>query len=1072
MSDDQSQGSSVADIFFDWYHVPALGLVVASMLAIRLQAYDNFVRDGTVYFSGNDAWYHLRQVEYTVRNWPFTMSYDPWTNFPYGTNAAQFGTLYDQLVATAALVVGLGSPSAELIAKTLLVAPAVFGALVAVPVYAVGKRLAGRLAGLFGAVVLLLLPGQFLQRGLVGFADHNVAEPFFQVLAILALMIALAVAVREKPVWELVLDRDLDALRTPLVWSALAGVAVALYMWTWPPGVLLVGIFGTYLVYQLISDYVTGGSPEPVAFVGVVSMTVTAVLMLARFEEASFSPTDFGLLQPTVALGVAAGAALMAGLARAFDTRNLDRRYYPVAVVGLVAAAAAVVAVALPDLFGTVRTNALRFIGFSAGAATRTISEAQPYLSPSALQQNFTTPTGRIMTDYGFTLFTGVAAVIWLVAKPLVRDGETERVGYAVGSLAILGLLFLVPGPFRALGDAFGVVSELVGVALVALILFGAAIQRNYDAEEMLFVIWAAFITSAAFTQVRFHYYLAPVVAVANAYLIGQILTYLDLSGDSIEASVDAVRDLQGYQVLAVLAAAMLIVTPVLLVPMDVRNTGNADFDQSSTAWESAEGANPGAVTEWDDSLRWMESNTPRPGTLGGGGDEMAYYGDYALTDDYDYPAGAYGVQSWWDYGHWITVRGERIPNANPFQQGATDAANYLLAPNESAAQETLGERDAEAGGTRYVMIDWQMVNPTSKFGAPIVFYDESNVSSSDFYETVYASNLRGNFRLREQRYYDSLMVRLYAYHGSSMEPQPIVVDWDEQRVQTQDGRTLTVRAAPQDEDRRPVRQFDNVSAARQFVEEDGTAQVGGVGPYPSERVPALEHYRLVDVTESSANESSQYRASTRRTFAVTGVPPSSQTLYEPSFVKTFEKVPGATITSDGLPANTSVRATVPMRVPETNETFTYTQQTRTNEDGELSMTLPYATTGYDEYGPSNGYTNVSVRAEGPYTVESALATQNGSFVQYRSEIQIEEGRVNGDIEGEREVTLDSTDPLQNISLSGGNESESLEPVDEPITPSTSDDADGTSGPDGAGTDTDAGPAAYRPPAAATALRN
>ncbi len=126
MSDDQSQGSSsVVDLFFDWYHVPALVLVVAAMLAIRLQAYDSFVRDGAVYFSGNDAWYHLRQVEYTVRHWPFTMPYDPWTYFPYGTNAAQFGTLYDQLVATAALVVGLGSPSSDLVAKTLLVAPAV-----------------------------------------------------------------------------------------------------------------------------------------------------------------------------------------------------------------------------------------------------------------------------------------------------------------------------------------------------------------------------------------------------------------------------------------------------------------------------------------------------------------------------------------------------------------------------------------------------------------------------------------------------------------------------------------------------------------------------------------------------------------------------------------------------------------------------------------------------------------------------------------------------------------------------------------------------------------------------------
>ncbi|QGX96482.1 oligosaccharyl transferase, archaeosortase A system-associated [Haloplanus rallus] len=1052
MSDDQRQGSSsVVDLFFEWYHVPVLVLVVATMLAIRLQKYSTFVRDGRVYFSGNDAWYHLRQVEYTVRNWPFTMPYDPWTNFPYGTNAAQFGTLYDQIVATAALVVGLGSPSSDLIAKTLLVAPAVFGALIALPVYAVGKRMAGRLAGLFGAVVLLLLPGQFLQRGLVGFADHNIAEPLFQTIAVLALMIAVTVASREKPVWELVLDRDLEALRQPLLWSALAGVAVALYMWVWPPGVLLVGVFGVYLVYQLTSDYVTGGSPEPVAFVGVVSMVVAALLMLLQFEEGSFSPTDFGFLQPVVALGVGAGAAFMAGLARQFDRADLDRSLYPVAVVGLIAVAAGVGAVALPSLWGTITSNALSFIGFSATAGLRTISEAQPYLSPDILEQNAMDATGRIMADYGFALFTGVAAVIWLIAKPLVRDGETERVAYAAGSLALIGLIFLVPGPFRALGDAVGVVSELIGIALVALMLFGAVLQSNYDGENLLFVVWAAFMTSAAFTQVRFHYYLAPVVAIANAYLIGQVLAYLDLDVSSFEA----LSDLQGYQVLAVLAAAMLIVTPVLLVPMNVRSTGNPDFDRSSTAWESAQSTGPGAITEWEGSLDWMESNTPAPGTLGGADNEMEHYGTYSLTSDYDYPAGAYGVQSWWDYGHWITVRGERIPNANPFQQGATDAANFLLAPNETAAQDALGERDEEAAGTRYVMVDWQMVNPQSKFGAPTVFYDAENVSQSDFYGPVYASNLRGLFYLRNQRYYDSLMVRLYAYHGSAMEPQPIVVDWEQRRAQTQSGETISIRAGPQGENQRVLRQFPNMSAAESYVANDSTSQIGGVGHYPTERVPALEHYRLVKVSESNATSASQYQRATRGTFAVTGVPPSSQTVYEPSWVKSFEKVPGATVTSDGLPPNTSVRATVPMRVPTTNETFTYTQETRTNDDGELRMTLPYATTGYDEYGPSNGYTNVSVRATGPYTIETGLATRNGSFVQYRSQVQIEEGRVNGDIEGDREVTLEENNPFQNLSLGGGNESESLDPAG-----SVDGSTDGAESPDDGGGTDDASPAA------------
>lgn len=93
-----------------WYEIPALLAVVAFMLWVRLQAMSGFIRDEKIYFAGNDAYYHFRQVNYVIQHWPFTMPFDPWSYFPYGTNQGQFGTLFDQLIASAALVVGLGSP--------------------------------------------------------------------------------------------------------------------------------------------------------------------------------------------------------------------------------------------------------------------------------------------------------------------------------------------------------------------------------------------------------------------------------------------------------------------------------------------------------------------------------------------------------------------------------------------------------------------------------------------------------------------------------------------------------------------------------------------------------------------------------------------------------------------------------------------------------------------------------------------------------------------------------------------------------------------------------------------------
>ncbi|MFB6069175.1 MAG: oligosaccharyl transferase, archaeosortase A system-associated, partial [Halobacterium sp.] len=659
------------------------------------------------------------------------------------------------------------------------------------------------------------------------------------------------------------------------------------------------------------------------------------------------------------------------------------------------------------------------------------------------LQRRQLTRVNLIISDYGFTLFTGVLAAVWLLAKPLVRDGEPRKLGYVVGSLFLVGLLYAVPSVFGAIADSVGTVSEIVGLVLVALILLGAVLQERYDPEKLFVIVWAAFIVSAAFTQVRFNYYLGPTVAVMNAYLLYAVVDYLDLS----VSSVSGLTDLEGYQVLAIVAVVLLVVTPTLVVPMQIRDTGNAAYDRSTPAWQAANQTSPGAITQWDGSLQWLESNTPEPGTLGGASNDLSYYGKYSkpADGDFDYPEGAYGVMSWWDYGHWITVRGHRIPNANPFQQGAVEAANFLLAPSESQARDVLQRQSTEGNETRYVMVDWQMASPNSKFGAPVVWYDEENVSQRDFFRPVYSSDLRANAIVKKQRYYESLMVRLYRYHGSAMQAEPIVTDWELRTVETGSGRTVTVPAAPQG-NQTMIKQMDNMSAARAYVENDSTSQIGGVGPYPSETVPALEHYRLVKVSESSANASQQYRLSNRRTFYTTGLPPASQTLNSPAWVKTFERVPGATVTGDGIAPNTSVRAQVELRVPAQNETFTYTQSTQANAEGEWSMTLPYSTTGYDEYGPENGYTNVSVRATGPYRIQTSLGVNNGSLVQYTGNVSISEGRVNGDIAGSKRVQLEETNPLDNVSIQPSNASSDGTASASALDPVSTESGDGSSG--------------------------
>ena len=95
-------------------------------------------------------------------------------------------------------------------------------------------------------------------------------------------------------------------------------------------------------------------------------------------------------------------------------------------------------------------------------------------------------------------------------------------------------------------------------------------------------------------------------------------------------------------------------------------------------------------------------------------------------SGQYEYPDAAYGIMSWWDYGHLIETVGHRIPNANPFQQGigsvttnVPGSSPFFLAENESQAEKVLAELDLNRSrymNTKYVMIDQPMA--TGKFHA------------------------------------------------------------------------------------------------------------------------------------------------------------------------------------------------------------------------------------------------------------------------------------------------------------------------------------------------------------------
>jgi dolichyl-diphosphooligosaccharide--protein glycosyltransferase len=988
--DDEEGFAVVRGWLADYYHYLTLALLLGFALFARTLNWQRFTAGGTTLYSGNDPFYHFRSVQYAVNNWPATMPFDPWTNFAVGTSNSQFGTLFDQLIATGALIVGLGNPSEAQIRLVVLFAPAVFGTLTIVPAYVISRRLGGRFAGVVGAAVVAFATGALYGQGFVGTSDHHVAEALFQAIAVLGTMVAVSVAQAEKPVYELLAEREFGAIDRTIGWSLLAGAGIGTYLLVWPPGVLLLGILGVFYGLYLSVAFLRGHSPEHVAIAGAISMLAAGIIALSTTNEVAVSATSRSLLQPGLAFAVAAGCAFMAWLARVWDERDLSTFAYPATVVGVVVVLAGLLAVLLPTVFDFLLKNVLRVMGLGYGttATAATVGEISQM------------PLGELTEAYKLAAVVAVAGVLYVLVRQVTH--------------------------------------------------------RDPPAQELLVAIWFVFVLLASLTQSRFAYYLTIPVAGLTALVAGRAVRYViqSDSGDRLEA----------HQLLSIGAVLLLVLVPMVAFP--------------PTVVGSAPNKAPGSVQGWQPSLEYMQAETPEPGTYANpGGEPMDYLGTVDRTADFDYPEGAYGVMSWWDYGHWITANGQRIPVANPFQQGANVAADFLLAQNETEADAALAEREEPDAKTRFVMVDWKMVETANfyggKFFAPPTFKD--GVNRSDFYTHVINREIlqqTGNLRAstvyvrQKQPYYRSLMVRLYHYHGSAMEPRPVVVEWQGQEQPLRGGGTITDAGASGQGPAEAFRRFESMAEARDYVSEaPSVRQIGGVGVYPTERVPALQHYRLVHVSDFSAAQGQSYVDARLRTLrnsnlqSVLGEGSTPQGALSwlaggvtPSWTKSFERVPGATIEGSG-PADTTVRASVRLEANQ-GAPFTYTQQARTDADGDFTMTVPYATTGDEAWGPAEGYANSAVSALGPYNVTTATTVENGTGTRWFGQVDVTEGQVLGEddsaatvtleeqsrtIEGEgaqgNEASADGADGNDGTSSDGGNASGRLSPPPEPVAP-------------------------------------
>ena len=478
-----------------------LAIIFAIALYIRavLPYKSVFLADGTVRFGGNDPWYHMRIVEYILHNYPHSLTYDAFTEFPYG-HLQHYGPLYDQTIAFISIVLGLGHPDMHLVNTVGAYFPTVLGALVVIPVYFIGKHLHNRGTGLLAALIIATLPGQFLSRSLLGFTDHHVAEALFSTAAILFFMLALRSA-RAQNLSFSNLNQDWRVIKYPLFYAILAGVMYAIYQLCWSGALLFGMIIMLAVIIICITEHIRGNSTEYITIVGVIVFGLELILILPWMHpELGFSG-HYSLLHISASLAAVIALVVMHVISKEMKHRDINPYYYPVALIAGAAIVFVLLSVAVPAF-----TNAIE------GSVTRI-----------------------------FTIHEGGAATIAEASSMLCdRSGNLN-----IGRNSMV---------FSNFGNGFY-------ISLLGILLMGYYVIRRWKPEDILMLVWTIVILLAIYGQNRFGYYYAVNVALLSAYFGTRVIELSRFKGShtTINELPQYLAKNAGYILLAILLVAVLV---------------------------------------------------------------------------------------------------------------------------------------------------------------------------------------------------------------------------------------------------------------------------------------------------------------------------------------------------------------------------------------------------------------------------------------------------------------------------------------------------------------------------------
>ncbi|WP_456469652.1 oligosaccharyl transferase, archaeosortase A system-associated [Archaeoglobus sp.] len=466
-----------------YWHLPILAIAVLISFKLRVLNPWNSVFTWTVRLGGNDPWYYYRLIENTIHNFPFRIWFDPFTHYPYGSYT-HFGPFLVYLGSIAGIITG--STSGENLRAVLAFIPVVGGILAIVPTYILAREVFDKKVAVVAAFLAAFVPGQFLQRSILGFNDHHVWEVFWMIATLAAFSYSFN-RWKESEKW---------LEKRNIILAAVSGVIYGLYVDTWAPAFA----FGLIFVVSLYIALIFRGK----IFIPENIIPLTAVLFL--FSALTYAPFAFSAPHFSTAR-YSPLQLIMLGfyVVVLFVLWQLDLRYSKVlkgmrevVLIAPAAVLAIIFYIAAPDLFSQM-SRILHVVQPKGGALT--VAEVHPFFF--TYNGDFTLTNAFL--NFGTLFFFGFPGIIyaayrliksksflefnlliWAIAMFVALWGQNRFAYYfaivtAVYSALVLNVLFEKLHLYKAIKSASGFKAKYSKFRVIFAVLIAlAAIYPTY----------------------------------------------------------------------------------------------------------------------------------------------------------------------------------------------------------------------------------------------------------------------------------------------------------------------------------------------------------------------------------------------------------------------------------------------------------------------------------------------------------------------------------------------------------------------------------------------------------------